>query len=79
MLILFPDGSLLTDGTDYDYNYGTTFEDEFIQDEYSNEEVNKIEKKIIRVSKPIVLNEIIGILVLDYSTNEIEKVFKNQS
>ena len=31
VLVLFPDGRLLTDGTDNDFNYGTTFEDNFIQ------------------------------------------------
>ena len=72
VLILFPDGRLLTDGTDYDYNYGTTFEDEFIQSMInSDEEKMQFSESMIRAAKPIVLNEIIGILVIDYSTNEI--------
>ena len=73
VLVLFPDGRLLTDGTDYDFNYGTTFEDEFIQNAItSNEEEMMIENDMIRVSNSIILNERIGILIIDYSTNSIE-------
>ena len=73
VLVLFPDGRLLTDGTDYDYNYGTVFEDEFINNAIlSNEEAVKVEENTIRVSKSIVLNEKIGVLVIDYSTKDIE-------
>ena len=69
VLVLFPDGRLLTDGTDSDYNYGTTFEDKFIQNAItSNEESVIIENNIIRVSNSIILNEKIGVLVIDYST-----------
>ena len=72
VLILFPDGRLLTDGTDYDYNYGTTFEDEFIQGMVNSEEEKmQFKESMIRAAKPIILNEIIGIVVIDYSTNEI--------
>ena len=38
VLVLFPDGRLLTDGTDNDYNYGTTFEDKFIQNAIARNE-----------------------------------------
>ena len=63
VLVLFPDGRLLTDGTDNDYNYGTTFEDKFIQNAItSNEESVTIENNIIRVSNSIILNEKIGVL-----------------
>lgn len=73
VLVLFPDGRLLTDGTDSDYNYGTTFEDKFIQNAIAiNEETITIENTIIRVSNSIILNEKIGILIIDYSTNSIE-------
>ncbi|WP_428326319.1 ATP-binding protein [Nitrosopumilus sp.] len=73
VLVLFPDGRLLTDGTDYDFNYGTTFEDEFIQNAItSNEEEIMIENDMIRISNSIILNERIGILIIDYSTNSIE-------
>ena len=73
VLVLFPDGRLLTDGTDYDYNYGTTFEEKFIQNAItSNDETTIVEDDMIRVSYPITLNEKIGILVIDYSTNSIE-------
>ena len=74
VLVLFPDGRLLTDGTDNDFNYGTTFEDNFIQKSIvSSEELLILENNMIRVSKPIILHEKIGILVLDYSTKNIEK------
>lgn len=73
VLVLFPDGRLLTDGTDSDYNYGRTFEDKFIQNAIkSNEETITVEGDIIRASKPIILNEKIGVLVIDYSTKSIE-------
>ena len=73
VLVLFPDGRLLTDGTDNDYNYGTTFEDKFIQNAITSiEESVTIENNIIRVSNSIILNEKIGILIIDYSTNSIE-------
>lgn len=59
MLILFPDGRLLTDGTDYDYNYGTTFEDDFIQSMInSKDEKMEIKETMIRAAKPIILNEV---------------------
>lgn len=74
VLVLFPDGRLLTDGTNNDFNYGTTFEDNFIQKSIvSSEELLILENNMIRVSKPIILHEKIGILVLDYSTKNIEK------
>ena len=78
VLVLFPDGRLLTDGTDDDFNYGIILEDKFIQQSIkSNKELMIIENGIIRASKPITLNEKIGILVLDYSTNKINMSITN--
>jgi signal transduction histidine kinase len=70
--VFFPDGRLLTDGTDNDYNYGIILEEEFIQRAItSNIELMQVNDNEIRLSKPIILNEKIGILVLDYSTKNI--------
>ena len=78
VLVLFPDGRLLTDGTDNDFNYGTIFEDDFIQKSIdSSEELLILENSVIRVSKPIILHEKIGILILDYSTKSIENSIQN--
>jgi len=78
VLVFFPDGRLLTDGTDNDFNYGTIVEDSFIQQSIaSSEELLIIEDNVIRASKPIILNEKIGILVLDYSTKNIQMIIQN--
>ena len=78
VLIFFPDGRLLTDGTDNDFNYGLILEDEFVQRAIiSNIELMQINDNEIRLSKPIILNEKIGILVLDYSTKNINLVIQN--
>jgi signal transduction histidine kinase len=75
VLVFFPDGRLFTDGTDNDFNYGMIFEDNFIQKSIdSSEDLLVIEDNMIRVSKPIILHEKIGILVLDYSTKNIEMI-----
>jgi hypothetical protein len=51
------------------------FEDNFIQKSIdSSEDLLVIEDNMIRVSKPIILHEKIGILVLDYSTKNIEMI-----
>lgn len=77
VLVLFPDGRLLTDGTDDDFNYGIILQDEFIQKSIvSNQELLEIENDVIRASKPIILNEKIGILVINYSTNEINMIIQ---
>ena len=76
--VFFPDGRLLTDGSDSDFNYGLILEDEFIQRAIiSNIELMQINDNEIRLSKPIILNEKIGILVLDYSTKNINIVIQN--
>jgi len=78
VLVLFPDGRLLTDGTDNDFNYGTMFEDKFIQKSItSSEDMLVIEGDVIRASKPIILNEKIGILIIEYSTNKIQMIIQN--
>jgi signal transduction histidine kinase len=78
VLVFFPDGRLLTDGTDNHFNYGTILEDEFIQKSIASyEELLIIDGDVIRASKPIILNEKIGILVLDYSTNKIQMIIQN--
>ena len=78
VLVLFPDGRLFTDGSDKDFNYGTIMEDEFIQKSITaSDDLLIIEEGMIRASKPIILNEKIGILVLEYSTNNIQTIIQN--
>jgi len=78
VLVFFPDGRLLTDGTDNDFNYGTILQDDFIQKSIvSSEDLLVIEGDVIRASKSIILNEKIGVLVLDYSTNNIQMIIQN--
>ncbi len=78
VLVFFPDGRLFTDGTDNDFNYEMIFEDEFVQKTIaSNEETLLIENDIIRNSKPIVLNEKIGIIILEYSLQGINGIVQN--
>ena len=78
VLVLFPDGRLFTDGSDKDFNYGTIMEDEFIQKSITaSDDLLIIEEGMIRASKPIILNEKIGIVVLEYSTNNIQTIIQN--
>ena len=78
VLVLFPDGRLFTDGTDDDYNFGKVLEDEFIQTSIlEDKEMLLVEDDVIHASKPIMLNEKIGILVMQYSTQEINSTIQN--
>ena len=78
VLVFFPDGRLFTDGADGDFNYGINIDDDFIHKSIvSNDELMVIEKDKIRVSNPILLNEKIGIIVIDYSTNKINMIIQN--
>ncbi|AJW71474.1 sensor histidine kinase [Nitrosopumilus adriaticus] len=78
VLVLFPDGRLFTDGTDDDYNFGKVIEDEFIQTSIlEDKEMLLVEDDVIYASKPIMLNEKIGILVMEYSTQGINSRIQN--
>lgn len=78
VLVLFPDGRLLTDGTDDDFNYGKIIEDDFVQMAiFENDKMIMIEDSVIYASKPISLNEKIGILIIEYSTQKINSVIQN--
>lgn len=78
VLVLFPDGRLFTDGSDADYNFGKILEDEFIQTSIlEDKEMMLVEDDVIHASKPIMLNEKIGILVIEYSTQEINSTIQN--
>ena len=78
VLVFYPDGRLFTDGTDDDFNYGMIFEDEFVQNALaSDKEIVLIENDIIRNSKPIILNEKIGIIILEYSLQSINEIVQN--
>ena len=78
VLVLFPDGRLFTDGTDDDYNFGKVLEDAFIQTSIlEDKEMLLVEDDVIHASKPIMLNEKIGILVMQYSTQEINSTIQN--
>lgn len=78
VLVLFPDGRLFTDGTDADYNFGKVIEDEFIQTSIlEDKEMLLVENDVIHASKPIMLNEKIGILVMQYSAQEINSTIQN--
>lgn len=66
-LVLFPDGRVLTDGSDNDY-YGLVSDDDFLLTSLSSDTFQtKVIDDYIRISMPIYLNEPIGFLAVDYS------------
>lgn len=72
VLVLHPDGRVLTDGSDDDYSFGNVLHDDFLNSPNAiNEKQIMSTEDMIRVSIPITLNEPIGILAIDYSLEEI--------
>ena len=65
VLVLHPDGRVLTDGTDESPNYGNILHNDSITDT-STEQIFILDNSI-RLFTPIVLNEHIGTIMLDYS------------
>lgn len=72
-LVLYPDGRILTDGTDHpDEGYGSILDDDFIKNSViSDEQQILVESNLIRFSTPIILNEKIGIIQIDYSLQSL--------
>jgi signal transduction histidine kinase len=72
VLVLFPDGRVLTDGTDEDYNYGNVLHDDFLNSpNIANEKQVLFTDDLIRLSSPIILGETIGIVTIDFSLESI--------
>ncbi|KER06342.1 Sporulation kinase C protein [Marine Group I thaumarchaeote SCGC AAA799-E16] len=78
VLVLYPDGRVLTDGTDEDYNYGNILHDEFLNTpNIIDEKQIMITDNLIRFSIPIILNEPIGIIAIDYSLESVNYEIMN--
>lgn len=72
VLVLLPNGDVLTDGTDENRFYGTTPDDSFFNKTINtNEEFHIIEDGLIRYSTPIMLNEKIGMLSIKYTLQSV--------
>lgn len=72
VLVLLPEGNVLTDGTDENRFYDTTPNDSFFNKAInSNDEFYVIADGLIRYSTPIMLNEKIGMLSIEYTLQSV--------
>lgn len=76
--IMDPEGRIVTDGTpENKYQNQKLIDDFSLRSVNSSEIIVNIENDILRISTPVVLNEKIGTLRIDYSLMELNKTLMN--
>lgn len=75
VFVMDAEGRVITDGTNENRFYGQIFTDNFSERSIkSRESIVVIENDVLRISSPVVINEKIGTIMIDFSLEELDTV-----
>ncbi|MBL4595176.1 MAG: GHKL domain-containing protein [Robiginitomaculum sp.] len=78
VMIMHPDGRIISDGTISNENFDVILNDDFILSSINSDKLNlRLDDDIIHLSTPIKIIDKIGILYIDYSLSDVNQILEN--